>query len=69
MRPDEGKTKVEGFDDRFGDVVAGTMMLVIPKPNASVVGEMDSGSHTVILTSIIQSFTFKVTRPWTTLRN
>lgn len=29
MRPDEGKTKVEGFDDRFGDVVVGTTMLVI----------------------------------------
>ena len=69
MRPDEGKASIEEFDHGFGDVVVEPMMLVIAKPNASVVGEMDGGSHTVILPSIIESFTFKKTRPWITLKN
>jgi hypothetical protein len=59
LRLDEGKAKVEEFNEIFGDVVVGTMMLVIAKPNASVVGEMDGGSHTVFLTSIIESLTFR----------
>ena len=45
------------------------MVLVIGKPNASMVGEMDGDSHTVFLPSIIESLTFKGTRPWTTLKN
>ena len=59
LRPDEVKGHVKKLDDGFGDVVVGTMVLVIAEPNASVVGEMDSGSHTVIFTSIIESFTIK----------
>ena len=59
LRPDEVKANIKEFDDGFGDVVVETMMLVIAKPNASVVGEMDSGSHTVFLPSIIEFLTFR----------
>ena len=59
LRPDEVKANIEEFDDGFGDVVVEPMMLVIAKPNASLVGEMDGGSHTVILPSIIESLTIK----------
>ena len=34
------------------------MVLVLSESNTSEVGEMDGGSHTVIFTSIIESFTF-----------
>ena len=59
LRPDEVKGHIKKLDDGFGDVVVGTMVLVIAEPNASVVGEMDSGSHTVILPSIIESYTIR----------
>jgi len=45
------------------------MVLVIGKPNTSVVGEMDDDSHTVFLPSIIEPLTITGTRPWTTLKN
>ncbi len=35
------------------------MVLVFAESDASVVGEMDGGSHTVILPSIIESLTIR----------
>ena len=59
LRTDKVEANIKEFDDGFGDVVVGTMMLVIAKPNASLVSEMDGCSHTVILTSIIEFLTFR----------
>ncbi len=58
LRPDEVKGHVKKLDDGFGDVVVGTMVFVFAESDPSVVGEIYSGSHTVILPSIIESFTF-----------
>jgi len=66
MRPDKVKRHIKEFEDGFGDVVVGMMVLVITEPNASVV---DGDSHTVFLPSIIESLTFRGTRSWTTLKN
>ncbi len=57
MRTDEVKAGIEEFKDGFGDVVVGTMVLVFAESDPSLVGEMYSGSHTVILPSIIESHT------------
>jgi len=35
LRPDEVKANIEEFDDRFGDVVVGTMMLVFAESDPS----------------------------------
>ena len=59
MRPDKVKRHIKKFDDGFGDMVVGMMVLVIGKPNAPVVGEMDGDSHTVFLPSIIEPPTFR----------
>ena len=59
MRPDEVKGHVKKLDEGFGDVVVEPMMLVIAKPNATLVSEKDCCSHTVILPSIIESLTIK----------
>jgi hypothetical protein len=58
LRPDEIERRIKEFEDGFSDMVVGMTMLVIGKLNASVVGELDGDSHTVILPSIIESFTF-----------
>jgi hypothetical protein len=63
LRPDKVKRHIKKFDDGFSDVVVGIMALVIVKPNASVVGEMDGNSHTVFLPSIIETLTFRRIRP------
>ena len=68
MRPDKVKRHIKEFEDGFGDVVVGMTMLVLSKSDTSKVGEMDGDSHTVFLPSIIESLTFKGTRPWTTLK-
>jgi len=69
MRPDEVKRRIKEFEDEFSNVVVGMTMLVLSKSDTSVVGEMKGNSHTVLLPSIIESLTFKGTRPWTTLKN